>query len=1017
MAIIANEVDKILQAATTRTTNDPGAAVLLASSAPVFKVTSGGNSPDSITFTATLIALEGTVAFSIQGGTLTSITAKTAALTFANMTGDTAIVTATVISGGQTYTANSFVTKVADGTSGTVSYTWLRYGTSAAGAGITDDPTGMSYIGLAYNKSTPVESSNPADYQWSLIRGTDGEAVKGDPGTSYYTWIKYSDVADGTGLYDTPTENTMYIGIAVNKESSTESTVKTDYTWSLFKGGQGVPGLANVVIFAYQRAASPPVGSPGAVTYDFVQKRITTATLANNWLKDMPPVDGNPMYVTAATASGTGSTDAVASNEWSSAVLLAVDGASASLLSLSTVKQAFTYDSAGVASPVGQTITLTANLQNLTGTATFVCTKYNAAGTSLGTVALGGSGNVRTLTDTQFTTSAAYATVVASLGGQSDTVTIVKLADGGAGEDGVSPLARFLTNENVTVPTASDGSGANLSTVNGFFKVFQGTTDITAGCTFSIVGTPLVATTAPTAGTGAYSVTGVGTWASSSLSTSVTYRATHTDSGASVDAVLTISKAPAGIPGLNTATVRIYQRNTTGVSPALPTGNTTYTFATGVLTGLNNGWSQDLPSNGGGYLHTSAATAVGNGPTDTIAGTEWAAASLMSQDGSGTRGAGHYYASGTAWSDATADATTPGSNVTQDRVTISSGTFVMTKYWNGSSWLPDGTVIDGNLIVTNSITASKINANSLVLRSAGGTPLVGEGTPLAASLAAPGTLNSDLAPNFAAKLNKSAADILSGSISLQASGAMIAGTLTTDANGYRNGGYGVGITQRGLVAYNSSGVLTFQLNATTGSAWFAGELAAAYGTLGSLHVASGGGIHGGAFTAYSWPASGTGFYIGPEGAMFGNYNTGRFAIFTANGDIEAPDFSIINGVATFSGKLGGVMALSITDNMPAARGNPIPSGATVDCGSLTVNISSGRAPYRIQWSIASYSDSPDHGTAQVSLGGADTATVTVKIKANNDTSVLGFYVCTVVDADGKTATISTGQNVQFGTPT
>lgn len=397
-------------------------------------------------------------------------------------------------------------------------------------------------------------------------------------------------------------------------------------------GANGINGTNIARVFAYQRSASAPAGSPGTVDYDFVSSTITTATLANGWQKTIPTTNGNPLYVAVATASSGGTTDNIASGEWSGAVILSQDGqagASPALLAISTTGQAITYNGSGVATPSGQSITITANLQNVSGTATFVCTKYNAAGTSLGSVTLGGSGNVRTLTDTLFTTSASYAIITATLGALSDTVTIVRLADGAGG---TSALAGYLTNEAVTVPTAADGSGAVLTGVTGSFKVFQGTTDVTSGCTFAIVGSPVVTTAAPTSGTGAYSVTAVGTWGNASLTTSVTYRATHTASGATIDQQLTITKAPAGVTGpagLNNATVQIYQRASSATAPSLPSATTTYTFATGVLAGLNNGWTTYVPTAGGAYLHTSLATAAATTATDTIAAGEWAAATIL----------------------------------------------------------------------------------------------------------------------------------------------------------------------------------------------------------------------------------------------------------------------------------------------------------------------------------------------------------------------------------------------------
>ena len=126
---------------------------------------------------------------------------------------------------------------------GVTTYTWVKYGATAAGDGFSDSPVGMSYIGLAYNKATAAESENPADYAWSLIKGGDGP--KGDTGAdgkTTYTWIKYADNADGTGLYDIPRVSTLYLGLAVNKLSAVPSTNKADYVWSKFRGDQGVVG-------------------------------------------------------------------------------------------------------------------------------------------------------------------------------------------------------------------------------------------------------------------------------------------------------------------------------------------------------------------------------------------------------------------------------------------------------------------------------------------------------------------------------------------------------------------------------------------------------------------------------------------------------------------------------------------------------------------------------------------------------------------------------------------------------
>lgn len=66
-----------------------------------------------------------------------------------------------------------------------------------------------------------------------------------------------------------------------------------------------------------------------------------------------------------------------------------------------------------------------------------------------------------------------------------------------------------------------------------------------------------------------------------------------------------------------------------------------------------------------------------------------------------------------------------------------------------------------------------------------------------------------------------------------------------------------------------------------------------------------GAIMGGAYTGYAWPTAGAGggFYLGPSGLLLGSSNDGKYLQVTSTGDIYAPQFSIIAGVATFSGAL------------------------------------------------------------------------------------------------------------------
>ena len=167
------------------------------------------------------------------------------------------------------------------GKDGATYYTWIRYADTIDGTGISNDPTGKTYIGFAYNKTTSTESNTPTDYTWSLIKGDKGDqgvqGEQGKDGKTYYTWIKYSDNADGTGLYDTPKDTTKYIGIAINKTTSTESSSKDDYTWSKFKGDNGIQGDKGQSLVS-------------SIPQWYLSSSKTTQT-GGSWVESMPSVE------------------------------------------------------------------------------------------------------------------------------------------------------------------------------------------------------------------------------------------------------------------------------------------------------------------------------------------------------------------------------------------------------------------------------------------------------------------------------------------------------------------------------------------------------------------------------------------------------------------------------------------------------------------------------------------------------------------------------------------------------
>ncbi|MGK5024587.1 hypothetical protein [Janthinobacterium sp. RB2R34] len=246
-------------------------AMLLQASTPVFAVSrAGAATPAAITITAELVSITGQVTFTVSPGATLSVSGKVATLQFADMGVDVAFVQAKVLDAesGVEFLRSVVVSKVFDGangapgTNGETYYTWVKYGDSVSGAGLSDSPAGKTFIGLAYNKATPVEGENPSDYSWSLIKGTDGvPGAPGADGQTLYTWIKYADVSDGTGMYDVPTANTMYLGLSSNRNTPVESTVKTDYVWSKFKGDQGVPGTAAPTLYTWVKYGDSASGA------------------------------------------------------------------------------------------------------------------------------------------------------------------------------------------------------------------------------------------------------------------------------------------------------------------------------------------------------------------------------------------------------------------------------------------------------------------------------------------------------------------------------------------------------------------------------------------------------------------------------------------------------------------------------------------------------------------------------------------------------------------------------------
>lgn len=129
-----------------------------------------------------------------------------------------------------------------------------------------------------------------------ISNGTDGEpGVPGEPGTSTYTWIKYADGPNGEGMNEYPfkTDGTAreYIGMAVGKDSPTESNNPADYTWTKYIGTDGVPGESVLTSIVFKRSADAPAAPTGGTYLN---------PIPSGWSDGIPDIEGDfPVWMSS----------------------------------------------------------------------------------------------------------------------------------------------------------------------------------------------------------------------------------------------------------------------------------------------------------------------------------------------------------------------------------------------------------------------------------------------------------------------------------------------------------------------------------------------------------------------------------------------------------------------------------------------------------------------------------------------------------------------------------------------
>ena len=486
------------------------------------------------------------------------------------------IVTASVTDAANTYTSSVTLVKVQNGAVG-------ADGAPAKTLTVISDRQLITYSAAG----SPAPSSQPITFTankqnttgtvtWSL---TDMNGV--GRSTAYLSAASGDTVTMTAANFDVARSGTNGVIVTGTITDGTTfsdkiSVVKTQDGATGANGSNGLNAKTLTVISDRQVINYDDDGlpTPATQTTTFTtNKQNTTATV--NWsITDAAGVSQSVAYLSSSTGDSVTLTEAnfnSARNGTSGVIVTASitdgstitdkisvtrvqAGANAMGLALTSTAAAFTFNGSGAASPSSQTITFTANPQNITGTVSFSAIAYSSSGTSLGAVTLSGSGNTRTMTNAQFTAPGvtAYVVVTASLGGYSDTCTVIKVSDGAAGANGANGsngpagLAAFLTNDSFPVPAYADGTVINYTGATGSFKVFSGSTDVSSNFTLATAsgGNPQALTVSYVSQT--YTITG-GLDAAEDTA-NLTIRATGTGSyaGVTIDRVFSLGKLKGG---------------------------------------------------------------------------------------------------------------------------------------------------------------------------------------------------------------------------------------------------------------------------------------------------------------------------------------------------------------------------------------------------------------------------------------------------------------------------------------
>ena len=295
------------------------------------------------------------------------------------------------------------------GKDGVSNFIFYAYADDDKGTGFSLNPQGKKYTGLTVSLVNQ-QPSDPSVYTWSLSKGSDGRGILGSP-VSTFAKSKDGTIPPTTWSSTRPNvEPGEYLWTRI-VTTYTDNTTSETQTPTLM-GADGPSGLG-----IRDKSISYAVGTSG------------NTPPSSGWQVTIPIVSANQYLWTRTTIVYTddSKTDAYSVGK------MGADGANAKLLYLTASAENMAFN-ADDSPKTTQTINISAKLQNVTGTATFTAIPYigNTAQTA---ITLGGTGNTRTLTSSQWTNKDwTLIAITATLDNLSDTLSIVKVKDGKEGE-------------------------------------------------------------------------------------------------------------------------------------------------------------------------------------------------------------------------------------------------------------------------------------------------------------------------------------------------------------------------------------------------------------------------------------------------------------------------------------------------------------------------------------------------------------------------------------------------------